>query len=90
MLEEALEAPGQARGKAIGIASQWLSLCPRLTWEGMACFGSYTQPGELLWDGGRDCARLKLWVLPSPEAIAKQISKSFQSFGVFLAWEKEH
>lgn len=79
MLEEALEAPGQARGKAIGIASQWLSLCPRPTWEGMACFGSYTQPGECLWDGGRDCAHLKLWMSylsqkPLPSRLAKASS----------------
>lgn len=60
MLEVALEAPGQARalGKAVGIASQRLSLCPRLTWEGIACSGWHTQPEELLWDNGRDCACL--------------------------------
>lgn len=78
MLEVALEAPqARALGKAIGTASQWLSVCPRLTWEGIACSGLHTRPGELLWNGGRDCLCLKLWVLPFPEAITKQISRSF-------------
>lgn len=75
VLEVALEV--RALGKAIGTASQWLSVCPRLTWGGIACSGSHTRPGERLWDGGRDCACLKLWVLPFPEAITKQISRSF-------------
>lgn len=36
VLEVALEV--RALGKAIGTASQWLSVCPRLTWGGHRLF----------------------------------------------------
>lgn len=71
MLEVALEAPGQARalGKAVGIASQWLSLCPRLTWEGIACSGWHTQPRNSCGTMEGTVRVFKLWVLPFPGDI---------------------
>lgn len=59
-------------GKGIGKGFRHCWLVAQLTWEGITCFGSHTQPGELLWDDGRDCVCLKVWVLPLPAVITKQ------------------
>lgn len=71
MLEVALEAPGQARalGKAVGIASQRLSLCPRLTWEAsLALDGILSQRNSCGTMEGT-VRVFKLWVLPFPGDI---------------------